>query len=86
MHEAANYRNPVERFQGTTDTLSLRALLREPMHGCRIAQVNRNQSGEVDALETGSLYPALHRLESQKWGKPKWKHAIDTVMEPEVRR
>ena len=33
----------------------------------------RNRSGELLQVDTGSLYPALHRLERQKWIKAEWK-------------
>jgi PadR family transcriptional regulator PadR len=33
------------------------------------------QSGEVLQVETGSLYPALHRLERQGWVKAEWKQS-----------
>ena len=33
----------------------------------------RSRSGDVLTVETGSLYPALHRLERQKWVKSEWK-------------
>lgn len=53
--------------------LILQALQKQPMHGYGIAQVIRSRSGEVLSVETGSLYPALHRLERQKWVKSEWK-------------
>lgn len=53
--------------------LILQALQREPMHGYAVAQNIRNKSGDVLSVETGSLYPALHRLERQKWVKSEWK-------------
>jgi PadR family transcriptional regulator PadR len=73
MSETPKYQNRIELLQGTLDMLVLHALLREPMHGYAIAQVIRNRSGEVLTVETGSLYPALHRLERQKWVKSEWK-------------
>jgi transcriptional regulator len=73
MAEIAKYQNRIELLQGTLDMLVLQALLREPMHGYAIAQVIRNRSGEVLTVETGSLYPALHRLERQKWVESEWK-------------
>jgi transcriptional regulator len=73
MAETPKYQNRIELLQGTLDMLVLQALLREPMHGYAIAQVIRNRSGEVLTVETGSLYPALHRLERQKWVKSEWK-------------
>jgi PadR family transcriptional regulator PadR len=73
MTEATKYQNRIELLQGTLDMLVLQALLREPMHGYAIAQVIRNRSGELFTVETGSLYPALHRLERQEWVKSEWK-------------
>jgi len=73
MAISAKYQNRIELLQGTLDMLVLHALLREPMHGYAIAQVIRSRSGEVLTVETGSLYPALHRLERQQWVKSEWK-------------
>ena len=53
--------------------LILQALQRQPMHGYAIAQVIRSKSGDALSVETGSLYPALHRLDRQKWVKSEWK-------------
>jgi transcriptional regulator len=73
MTSSAKYQNRIELLQGTLDMLILQALQREPMHGYAIAQIIRNRSGEVLTVETGSLYPALHRLERQRWVKSEWK-------------
>jgi len=73
MSDSARYQNRIELLQGTLDMLVLQSLLREPMHGYAIAQLIRDRSAEVLAVETGSLYPALHRLERQKWVKAEWK-------------
>ena len=73
MADIAKYQNRIELLQGTLDMLVLQALLRAPMHGYAIAQMIRSRSGEVLTVETGSLYPALHRLERQKWVKSEWK-------------
>lgn len=67
------YRNRIELLQGTLDMLILQALQWGPMHGYGIAQNIRMKSGEVLQVETGSLYPALHRLERQRWVTSKWK-------------
>jgi PadR family transcriptional regulator PadR len=67
------YRNRIELVQGTLDMLILQALQWGPMHGYGIAQTIRLKSGEVLQVETGSLYPALHRLERQGWVTAKWK-------------
>ena len=73
MAETPKYQNRIELLQGTLDMLILQALQRESMHGYAIAQLIRNRSGEVLTVETGSLYPALHRLERQKWVKSEWR-------------
>src|ERR1700735_1955594 len=73
MAKGPKYQNRIELLQGTLDMLVLQALQREAMHGYAIAQIIRNRSGEVLTVETGSLYPALHRLERQKWVKSQWK-------------
>ena len=53
----------VELLQGTLDVLILRTLLGEPKHGHAIAKHIQRTSEELLQVETGSLYPALHRLE-----------------------
>jgi PadR family transcriptional regulator len=52
--------------------LVLQSLLWGPMHGYGIAQMIRVKSSDVLQVETGSLYPALHRLERKKWVKSEW--------------
>ena len=53
----------IELLQGTLDLLILQTLLWGPDHGYGIAQRIRARSSEVLQVETGSLYPALYRLE-----------------------
>ncbi|MGP0076333.1 MAG: PadR family transcriptional regulator [Bryobacteraceae bacterium] len=67
------YQNQIELLQGTLDMLILQMLQWGPRHGYGIAQAIRANSGELLRVETGSLYPALHRLERQKWVKAEWK-------------
>src|SRR3954451_19712819 len=52
-------------LQGTLDLLILRTLSAGPTHGHDIAKSIRRRSEEVLQVETGSLYPALHRLEAR---------------------
>lgn len=73
MAKTESYQNRIELLQGTLDMLILQALQWGPMHGYGIAQTIRTKSSEVLQVETGSLYPALHRLERQKWVKAEWK-------------
>src|SRR6185312_3042304 len=55
----------VELLQGTLDLLILRTLLAGPSHGHAIAKHIQRTSEELLQVETGSLYPALHRLEAK---------------------
>jgi transcriptional regulator len=55
----------IDLLQGTLDLLILRTLIFGPSHGHAIAQRIRAVSDDVLRVETGSLYPALHRLEAQ---------------------
>lgn len=67
------YRNRIELLQGTLDMLILQTLQWGAQHGYGIIQAIRANSGEVLQVETGSLYPALHRLEKQGWLASEWK-------------
>ena len=73
MSKDETYRNRMDLLQGTLDMLILQALQWGPMHGYGIAQTIRLKSGEVLQVETGSLYPGLHRLERKRWVKSEWK-------------
>src|SRR5260370_16750088 len=70
---AHGYRNRIELLQGTLDLLILQTLQWGPQHGYGISQAIRANSGEILQVDTGSLYPALHRLERQKWIAADWK-------------
>ena len=59
-------------LQGTLDLLILKTLLLGPAHGHTIAHVIEHQSDEVLQVEHGSLYPALHRLQSRGWISSEW--------------
>jgi PadR family transcriptional regulator, regulatory protein PadR len=67
------YQNRIELLQGTLDLIILQTLQWGPQHGYGISQAIRANSSGVLQVETGSLYPALHRLEGQKWIKSSWK-------------
>jgi transcriptional regulator len=73
MAKKPNYQNRVELLQGTLDLLILQTLLWGPQHGYSISQTIRTDSGERLHVDTGSLYPALHRLERQKFITAEWK-------------
>jgi PadR family transcriptional regulator, regulatory protein PadR len=73
MLKKERYRNRIELLQGTLDLLVLQTLRWGPQHGYGISQAIRANSGEVFDVDTGSLYPALHRLERQRWIAADWK-------------
>jgi len=62
----------IEFLQGTLDILILRTLAAGPAHGHAIAKHIRSTSADVFQVETGSLYPALHRLEAKGWIAASW--------------
>jgi PadR family transcriptional regulator PadR len=62
----------VELLQGTLDLLILRTLLAGPAHGHAIAKHIQRTSEDRLQVETGSLYPALHRLEAKGWLGASW--------------
>ena len=63
----------IELLQGTLDLLILRTLLAGPSHGHAIARHIQRTSEDLLQVETGSLYPALHRLEAKGWITPSWE-------------
>jgi len=64
---------PADLLQGTLDLLILKTLAREPLHGWGIGKRIQLLSNEELSVGQGSLYPALHRLEKQKWISASWK-------------
>ena len=62
----------LELLQGTLDMLILRTLQRGRQHGHGIGQTIRAQSDDLLKVETGSLYPALHRLVKRGWLEAEW--------------
>ena len=73
MAKKPRYQNRIELLQGTLDLLILETLRRGPQHGYTIAQAIRANSSDVLQVDTGSLYPALHRLERQKLIAAEWR-------------
>ena len=70
-----NNRTPprIEFLQGTLDVLILRTLRPGPQHGHAIAKHIQRTSEDLLQVETGSLYPALHRLEARGWVAASWE-------------
>lgn len=73
MIAQGEYRNRIELLQGTLDLLVLETLRWGAQHGYGITQAIRARSGDVLQVETGSLYPALHRMERRKWVTSEWR-------------
>ena len=74
MAKSTRYENRIELLQGTLDLLILQTLHWGPQHGYGIAQAIRANSSDVLQVDTGSLYPALHRLQAMglvtsAWGQ-----------------
>jgi PadR family transcriptional regulator, regulatory protein PadR len=67
------YQSRTEILQGTLDMLILQVLYWGPRHGYALSKVIRTDSGQILKVDTGSLYPALHRLERKGWIAAEWK-------------
>ena len=65
----------VELLQGTLDLLILQTLLPGPMHGHAIAKHIQRTSENLLQVETGSLYPCVHRLEAKGWIAATWERS-----------
>ncbi len=63
----------IELLQGTLDLIILQTLRWGPRHGYGISQLIRAGSKDVLQVDTGSLYPALHRLERRKLIAAEWQ-------------
>jgi PadR family transcriptional regulator PadR len=61
-----------ELLQGTLDLVVLQTLRWGPRHGYGIARLIQTRSADLLRVETGSLYPALHRLERKGWIDASW--------------
>jgi PadR family transcriptional regulator PadR len=63
----------VDLLRGTLDLLILRTLLQGRSHGHAVAKHIQRTSEELLQVETGSLYPALYRLEAKGWIAASWE-------------
>ena len=61
-----------ELLRGTLDSLILKTLSRGPLHGYGVARWLEQATSDVLAIEEGSLYPALYRLEKRGWLSSEW--------------
>ena len=72
MPKGGRYANRIDLLQGTLDLIILQTLRWGPQHGYAISQAINANSYDAFKVETGSLYPALHRLEKQGWVAAAW--------------
>ena len=63
----------IELLQGTLDMIILQTLRWGPRHGYGLVQMIRTNSRGVLQVDTGSLYPALHRLEREGSIEASWE-------------
>ena len=61
-----------DNLQGTLALLVLKTLEQGPMHGWGITLHIQRISNELLRVEEGSLYPALHRMEQERWIVSEW--------------
>ena len=61
-----------DRLYGTLDALILKTLSGGPRHGYAVAKWLEEKSGDALAVEEGSLYPALYRMEKRGWIEAEW--------------
>lgn len=66
----------VEFLKGTLDMLILKVVAAGPIHGYAISQRIQQISRDFFQVPQGSLYPALHRLEEQRWLDAQWKDTV----------
>ena len=65
--------NRIDLLQGTLDLLILHTLQWGAQHGHGIGQAIRIGTNNALQIEHGSIYPALHRLESRGWLASEWR-------------
>ena len=65
-------RQPADFLPGTLESLVLKTLTRGPMHGYGIARWIEDTTDQALAVEEGSLYPALYRMEKRGWIEAEW--------------
>lgn len=61
-----------EMLKGSTDILLLSLIEKEDLYGYEIAKRLKEKSNDLYSMGEGTLYPALQRLEKQKYIKAYW--------------
>ena len=70
---AKKQESKLDLLQGTLDMMVMRVLRSGPANGYEIARAIERLSEDVLAVDHGSLYPALHRLERNRQVAGKWE-------------
>ena len=65
--------NNEQVLQGTLDLLILKALSTGELHGLGVSRRIEQMTGGTFAVQPGSLFPALHRLEESGWLASEWE-------------
>jgi PadR family transcriptional regulator len=65
----------MDLLRGTLDLMILRTLLPGPSHGHAIAKHIQRTTEDLLQVETGSLYPALYRLEANGLIAASWQRS-----------
>ena len=65
-------RNRADLLQGTLGMLILKSLIAQDLHGYSIARWIEDVTKQSLAIEEGSLYPALRRLEDRGLVESEW--------------
>jgi PadR family transcriptional regulator PadR len=60
-------------LQGTLDLLILKSLSAGELHGLGVSRRIEQITGGTFAVQPGSLFPALHRLEEAGWLESDWQ-------------
>ena len=60
-------------LQGTLDLLILKSLSAGELHGLGVSRRIEQITGGTFAVQPGSLFPALHRLEEAGWLESNWQ-------------
>ena len=73
QYQVFNIMAKTDSLQGSLDLLVLKILSRRPrLHGYAIMSAIKESSGDVLRADEGSLYPALHRMEENRWIRAEW--------------
>ena len=66
-------KSQADLLQGTLDLLILKALATGALHGLGVSRRIEQITGGTFAVQPGSLFPALHRLEEAGWLASTWE-------------